>query len=275
MYHRKISEKENEELSSKKTYIKNVRDLKAYRDALLFCKVMYEIAKRLPSDEYYLADLMKRSSCSVVANLAEGNTNYYYKREYNFFNTSLSQIAVLRSNLDLIRMQGYISESVYKNADLRAEEILKMIIKLMQRIERKLDQDDLDEKEIGNKVGKFEIDLSQLFEKATTFNNHILKIVQQYPQNEKYNQIDQITRASQSILQNLRSAENASYPQQFHILNTSLGSAAECKAFLDISVMQNFISTEQYQEISVLGGEIVDSIIELMNQMEQNYMEVS
>lgn len=269
----KITEKENEELSSKKPYVKNVRDLKAYRDALLFCKVMYEIAKRIPPDDSFIADLLKRSSSSVVANLAEGNTNYYYKKEYNHFNTSLSQLAVSRSALSIIRMQGYIDESVYKSADLRGEEILKMIIKLMQRIERKLDQDDFDETEIGNKAVKFEIDLSQLFEKATTFTNLILGVVQQYPSNEKNNQIDQITRASQSIIQNLENVENTSYPQQLLSLNTCLGSISECKAFLDISVMQNFISNEQYSELDNLGGEILDLIIERMNQVEQKYEE--
>src|SRR5690606_17578592 len=214
-------------MTSKKPYVGDVRGLKVYRDALLFCKVMYEIAKKLPIQEQYLADLMKRSSCSVVANLAEGNTNYYYKKEYNHLNTSLSKLALCRSTLCIIRMQGYINESVYKSADLRGEEILKMIIKLMKRIERKLDQDDFDETEIGNKAVKFEIDLSQLFEKATTFTNLILGVVQQYPSNEKNNQIDQITRASQSILQNLENVENTSYPQQLLSLNTCLGSISE------------------------------------------------
>lgn len=260
-------------MSIKKPYVGNVRDLKVYRKALLFCKVMYEISKRLPSDESYIANLLKRSSCSVLANLAEGNTNFYYRKELNHFNLSISKVAEIRSALDLLRMQGYINDSVYSSADLRGEEILKMIIKLMQRIERKLDQDDLDDTEIGNKAVKFEIDLSQLFEKAITFNNLILGIVQQYPPNEKNNQIDQITRASQSILQNLKNVKNTSYPQQLLSLNVCLGSISECRAFLDISIMQSFISHEQYQVISVLGGEILDSIIERMNQLEQKYEE--
>ena len=262
-------------MTIKKQYVGNVRDLTVYQKALLFCKVMYGIAKRLPQQESYIADLMKRSSCSVVANLAEGNTNFYYRKELNHLNSSISKIAESRSALDLLRMQGYINESVYKSADLRGEEILKMIIKLMQRIERKLDQDDLDETEVGNKAVKLEIDLSQLFEKATTFNNLILGVVQQYPSTEKNNQIDQITRASQSILQNLENVENVSYPQQLLSLNTSLGSISECKAFLDISVMQNFISNEQYSELDNLGREILDLIIECMNQVEQKYIEVS
>jgi hypothetical protein len=62
-------------------------------------------------------------------------------------------------------------------------------------------------------------------------------------------------------------------------LNTSLGSVSECKAFLDISVMQNYISTEQFYEISNLGDTLLDLIIELINHMEENnekvYNEVS
>ncbi|MFC5732557.1 four helix bundle protein [Cytobacillus gottheilii] len=264
---------------SKKRYVGNVRDLKVYRKALLFCKVMYEISKRLPPEESYLADLLKRSSCSVVANLAEGNTNFYHRKELNHLNSSISKVAEIRAGLDLLRMQGYIDESVYKSSDLRGEEILKMIIKLMQRIESKLDQDDIDETEIVNKSVMLPIELSELIKKATLFNNHILEIVQQYPPIEKYGQIDQITRASKSILENLGNAQNASYPQKSLYLNTSLGSVSECKAFLDISVMQNYISTEQFYEISNLGDTLLDLIIELINHMEENnekvYNEVS
>jgi four helix bundle protein len=256
----------------KKQYVGNVRDLKVYGKALLFCKVMYEISKRIPSDESYLADLLKQSSCSVVANLAEGNTNFYYRKELNHLNMSISKLAVCRSIMDLLRIQGYINDSVYKSADLRGEEILKMIIGMMQRIERQLDYDEVgvDETEIGTKSVILLIELSELIEKATTFNNHILEIVQQYPPTEKNGQFDQITRASKSILENLGSAENTSYPQQLLSLNTSLGSVSECKAFLDISVIQDFISTEQFHEISNLGDTLLDLIIELINHMEEN-----
>ncbi|GAE37656.1 four helix bundle protein [Halalkalibacter akibai] len=260
-------------MTTKKPYVGNVRGLKVYRDALLFCKVMYEIAKKLPSQEHFLADVVKRSSCSIVANLAEGNTNFYYKKEYNHLNISLSKLAECRSALDLLRMQGYINDSVYKSADMRGEEILKMVIGMMRRIERQIDYNGVGETEIGNKSIILPINLSELFEKATTFNNLILGIIQRYPPTEKNGQIDQIMRASQSILQNLRNAENTSYPQQLLGLNTSLGSASECKAFFDISIMQSFITQEQYHEIDNLGGEILDSIIELMNQLEQKYEE--
>jgi four helix bundle protein len=252
---------------SKKKYVGNVRDLKVYGKALLFCKVMYDISKRLPSDESYIADLLKRSSCSVVANLAEGNTNFYYKKELNHLNLSISKVAEIRACLDLLQIQGYINNSVYKSANLSGEEILKMIIGMMHRIERQL-ADEVDETEIGNKTVILPIELSELIEKAITFNNHILEMVQQYPSTEKNGQVDQITRASKSILENLGSAKNASYPQQLLSLNTSLGSVSECKAFLEIAVMQNFISTEQFHEISNLGDTLLDLIIELINHME-------
>lgn len=255
-------------MTIKKQYVGNVRDLKVYRKALLLRKVIYEMANCLPEfEQENLGDILRSSSCSIVSNLAEGNVNFYYKKEYNHLNMSLSKIAELRAIMDVIRMEKYISASLYTDVDLKAEEILKMIIGMMNRIELIIQHVD-DIKEIEDKLGQPSVNISELIDNATNFNNCILDIVKQYPlRTEKYNQIDQITRASKSILENLNNSKTTNYPQNFHFLNTALGSVSECRAFLVMG--DDYMSKEQYHCLDKLGEEILGLIVELMDQIRQ------
>ena len=55
------------------------RDLKAYQKAYQLAMAIFELSKSFPKEERYsLTDQMRRSSRSVVANIAEG----YRKRQY-------------------------------------------------------------------------------------------------------------------------------------------------------------------------------------------------
>lgn len=259
-------------MSRKKQYVSNVRDLIVYGKALQFHQSIYKIVESLPDHEQYnLSDIIRRSCSSLVANLSEGNTNFYYKKEYNHLNMVLSKIGVCRSALDICLILGYISESVFENADRKSEEILKMIIGMMRRIERYIDneQDDLDTEGVFEKSLILPIDVSEVYEKATTLNDLISEIVLQFPTSQEKIMKDQITRAAKSILENLKSSETKSYSQSFLAFNTALGSISETIAFCDMSYTQEYISKCHYEELNKLGKEIMDSLIELMNQMVQ------
>ncbi|MQR93690.1 four helix bundle protein [Fictibacillus phosphorivorans] len=263
---------------SKKQYVGNVRDLKVYGKALQFHKVIYEIVESLPDYERYnLSDMLRRSCSSMVANLAEGNTNFYYKKEYNHLNMVLSKIGECRSALDISRMAGYISESEYKNVDFKSEEILKMIIGMMRRTDRYLDneQDDLDTAEAFHKSAILPIDISKVHKKVITLNSLISDLVLQYPIIERNNMKDQITRAAKSTLENLNNSKKSYYSQTYLDLNTALGSISETLAFSDISNLQGYITKSQYDEINKLGTEILDLVIDLMNHVnKEKYEEV-
>lgn len=262
-------------MAVKKHHIGNVRDLKVYRKALLFCKMVYEIIKTFPEHENdNLCNLLRKSSCSVASNISEGNTNFYYKKEYHHLNMTISKLAETRTGLDIAKMQGFINDLVYKDADRKAEEILKMIIGMMKRIEGHLSQEIQDEKDdvVINETITDEV--KELIEKASAYHKLILSIVVQYPQAEKYNQKDQIIRASQSILKNLQSSLKNSSEQQFLNLNTVLGSISECRAFQDMAIMGNFISTEQYKKLDDISEQILCRLIETMSHWK-GYTEVA
>jgi|SRR5690625_1875122 len=260
-------------MPNKKKYVGNFRELKVYRKALLYRKSIYAIVSQLPEyEQYNLADMLRKCSCSIVSNLAEGNTNYYYNKEYSHLNIALSKVAETRSLLDIAKMAGYITTTTYRSADSQGEEILKMIIGMMKRIQHHLDLEgsNLVNKRDFNQLELNASDISEVRKKATKFNNQILNITRQYPFTEKNNMKDQIERASKSILNNFPVTKATSSPQLFLDLNTALASTSECLSFLDMGIMEGYITTNEYQALNDLGQELLDLLNNLLVQLNLN-----
>lgn len=258
--------------TNKKQFVGNVRDLKVYGKALQFHKIIYEIAESLPDYERYnLIDILIRSTTSIVANLAEGNTNFYYKKEFSHLNMVLGKIGECRSALDISQMVGYISEATFANADQQGEEMLKMTIGMMRRIERFLDneKDVLETEGLLAKSTMLRDDILILHEKAITLNNSISDLANQFPVYDN-NMKDQITRASESVLVNLKKSITNSYPQSYLDINTALGSISETIAFIDLAITHGYISRNQYDELNNLGTKILNSLITLLYQLKLN-----
>lgn len=124
-------------MAEKKTFIGNFRDLDVYRKALGFSNKIYKIVEKFPDYERNnLVDQLRRASTSVYSNIAEGNVNYYYGKEYDRLNTSIGSISECRAFLDMSVMQKYITKDTYEYLDKEAEEIVTMLVGLMNRIER-------------------------------------------------------------------------------------------------------------------------------------------
>ncbi|WP_042357719.1 four helix bundle protein [Bacillus rubiinfantis] len=129
-------------MAEKKTFIGDVRDLDVYRKALVFSNKIYKIIERLPAYERNnLSDQMRRSSTSIYANISEGNSNYYYRKEIDRLNTALASTAETRSYLDFCIMQKYITRAEYEKLDRDAEEIFKMLIAMINRLEKILKEE--------------------------------------------------------------------------------------------------------------------------------------
>lgn len=121
----------------KKENVGNFRDLEVYRKALIFSNKIYRTVESYPSfEQNNLVDQLRRASSSVYSNIAEGNANYYYRKEYDRLNTSIGSISECRAFLDMSVMQKYITKDTYEYLDKEAEEIVKMLVGLMNRIER-------------------------------------------------------------------------------------------------------------------------------------------
>lgn len=64
-----------------------------------------------------MVDQLRRACSSCYANIAEGNANYYYGKEYDRMNTALGSIAECRAFLDMSVMQKYITKETYECLD--------------------------------------------------------------------------------------------------------------------------------------------------------------
>lgn len=121
----------------KKEYVGDFRELKVYQKALAFQRSIYEIVKKFPDFERYnMVDQLHRAVSSIPANIAEGNGNYYFKQEFDRLNTALGSLAEIRSFLDMALSEGYSTLQEYENLEKDAQEILRLLIGMMRRIEQ-------------------------------------------------------------------------------------------------------------------------------------------
>lgn len=124
-------------MAEKKQFIGDFRELEVYKKALIFSNKIYKIVEKFPAYERNnLVEQLRRASSSCYGNIAEGNSNYYYRKEYDRLNTSIGSISECRAYLDMAVMQRYISNATYEILDKEAEEVFRMLIAMINRIEK-------------------------------------------------------------------------------------------------------------------------------------------
>lgn len=120
-----------------KEYVGNFRNLKVYQKASNFREAVYRMVEKFPDIERYnMCDQLRRASSSIGANLAEGNINFYHKKDFDRLNTALGSVAECRAFFDMALVEKYITPEEYEKIERDAEEILKMLIGMMKKINR-------------------------------------------------------------------------------------------------------------------------------------------
>lgn len=118
--------------------LRGYRDLKIYHEAFRLAMEVFNESKKFPPDERYsLTSQVRRSSRSVVANLAEG----YRKRQYpNMFLNKLSDCDAEATEtqvwLDLAMNCGYLSAEKHGELMVGYETVDKMLNRMMTNPER-------------------------------------------------------------------------------------------------------------------------------------------
>lgn len=114
------------------------RDLKVYQFAYGLAMQIFEESKSFPNDERFsLTSQIRRSSRSVVANIAEG----FRKRQYpNMFVSKLADSDAEATEtqvwLDFARDCGYLSTELHDDLVARYEEIGKMLHAMIEQPNR-------------------------------------------------------------------------------------------------------------------------------------------
>jgi four helix bundle protein len=114
---------------------KKFEDIMAWQKARQLTKMVYSITKDIEfSKDYGLKDQIRRSSVSIMANIAEGFARRTDKDFAHFLNISRSSAAEVQSHLYVAFDQGYINQKEFDEAYNLLEEVSKMIFALAKHL---------------------------------------------------------------------------------------------------------------------------------------------
>ncbi|MCH6265097.1 four helix bundle protein [Neobacillus citreus] len=249
-----------------KEYIGNFRDLIVYKKALLLRKEIYTMIKTLKSSDRFIKNSLKKASCAVVANIAEGNGNYYYGREYDHLDIAMCKLEKCQSLMDILFIQEKLVAEKYNRFQAHTKEIARMINALMKRNEPYLSSE-------FKPVSRCSISLDKItsqedtFDRVKVFRNAIKKMAGRLPKEESSNLFDQLNRAVDSVYNNFTKSNGANSGRRFQKLNYSIGSLSEIRSFLDIVVMENFITKSEYVHLDEEAGEIQLEFVKRCNNL--------
>ena len=124
---------------SESLVIKDFKTLKVWQKANAFEQDIRELVKGFPSyEQYRLVDQLVRASRSRVANLAEGNTQLFIKKEIVHANIALGSAGEVRNHLFTAYQNGYINREQYDALDEKLIEIIKMLYGYIKKLNPKL-----------------------------------------------------------------------------------------------------------------------------------------
>lgn len=113
-------------------------DIKAWQKARIATKKIYEITSQGNfSKDFGFRDQIRRSSVSIMANIAEGQGRSSDKEFANFLNISHGSVAETQSHLYIASDLGYIDEKNFKDLYALLNEIAKMTMALMKHLRSK------------------------------------------------------------------------------------------------------------------------------------------
>lgn len=118
-------------------YIQDFRKLKVWQKSVGLSDKIYEIVKDFPGfEKYAMISQIVRCTTSISANIAEGNSQLYPKKEFSFANNALGSAGETKHWLEMAYRRGYINEIVYKELVEDTEEVIKIIIGYMKKLRK-------------------------------------------------------------------------------------------------------------------------------------------
>jgi len=96
--------------------IRTFKDLTVWQESHKLVLQIYGLISQFPkSEQYALADQMKRAAVSITSNLAEGFSRRSYKDKINFYYLAKGSLTELHSQLFLVRDLNYCSLASFEN----------------------------------------------------------------------------------------------------------------------------------------------------------------
>lgn len=118
-------------------YIKDFRKLTVYQKSLQLCDEIYKIVRTFPDfEKYAMVSQLIRSCTSISANIAEGNSQIFIKKEISFLNTALGSASEVKCWIEIAQRQKYISQETCERLEGLVQEIVKLIIGMIKRFRK-------------------------------------------------------------------------------------------------------------------------------------------
>jgi len=113
------------------------KDLEVWKRSIDLVIKIYDLSKRLPSDEKFgLLSQIKRSSISIPSNIAEGAGRKSTKEYLRFLDIANGSLSELETQLIIIEKLNYQKTDDLINVELTT--IRKMLYRLRQSLYKKL-----------------------------------------------------------------------------------------------------------------------------------------
>lgn len=98
----------------------------------------------------------------------------------------------------------------------------------------------------------------------------VLEIINKLPEYEKYVVSDQLRRASYGIISQIAEGNGGLYTKrEIQFCSTATASLCEVQAWMDICLINNYISTEQHMEIEKIAVEIKSLLVVYIRKLLQ------
>ncbi|RKJ63341.1 four helix bundle protein [Butyricicoccus sp. 1XD8-22] len=112
----------------------NFRDMTVYQKSKDLAHQLYLISRQFPNfEERELGSQLRRSSSSIVLNIAESKQEYVGK-EITRLNDAYGSASEVKAIMDLILLRNYINEKEYQEFENQLTEIQKMLYVLIKRL---------------------------------------------------------------------------------------------------------------------------------------------
>lgn len=114
---------------------KRFEDIQAWQKARKLTVEIYKVSRQGEfGSDYDLRSQTRRSSCSIMSNIAEGQDRRTDRDFAHFLNISLGSVAETKSHMYLAMDLEYISEAVFTDIYEKLDEIGKMLFGLSSHL---------------------------------------------------------------------------------------------------------------------------------------------
>ncbi len=111
-----------------KPFESNFERLEAWKQALAFSKVVYQVTKSFPDDERFgLTSQMRRAAVSAASNLAEGSSRSSRQDFARFVEIATGSLFEVVGQIEIARSQRFGSEAVWGDLRNRAAELTRIL----------------------------------------------------------------------------------------------------------------------------------------------------